>query len=140
LSFFLSSEEDEIFFGNKSQKEERGAFAKSSRRDTLCMTDLDRERRRSFNVQGKKGRGSRFSEKEIIGHKSSSGSSSFYSQENSIAEEDENDVFVESCSDEVVQVDEVSSTILDDGAELEIAPTNVTGLEILCNALAHFIF
>jgi len=132
-SVIQDSEEDEIFFGNKSQKEERGAFAKSSRRDTLCMTDLDRERRRSFNVQGKKGRGSLFSENEIIGHKSSSGSSSLYSQENSIAEEDENEVFVESCSDEVVQVDEVSSTILDDGAELEIethklsAPTNVTG-------------
>jgi len=130
-SYLQDSEEDEIFFGNKSTKESKAPFSKSSRRDTICMTEMDKGRRRSFNVGGKKARDTTSQQDVVRGY---SQSSSLYSQENSITEEeeeDDEDVFEEPS---IVQVDEISSSIIDTGGELEIEigttddnDNNVTG-------------
>merc|ERR1719233_1742142 len=85
------------------------------------MTELDKGRRRSFNVGSKKGRDAT-SQQDVV--RGCSQSSSLYSKENSITEEeeeDEDDVFGESS---VVQVDEISSSIIDIGGELEIEVGN----------------
>ena len=81
------------------------------------MTEMDKGRRRSYNIGGRKGRETASQQDTSRG--SSSKSSSLYSQENSITEEEEEDdnVFRESS---VVQVAEISSTIIDVGGELEI--------------------
>jgi len=127
-SYLQDSEEDEIFFGNKSTKESKAPFSKSSRRDTICMTEMDKGRRRSFNVGGRKVRDATSQQDVVRGY---SQSSSLYSQENSITEEEEEDVFEEPS---VVQVDEISSSIIDTGGEIEIEvgttddnDNNVTG-------------
>jgi len=118
-SVLQDSDEDEIFFGNKSSKETSAPFAKSSRRDTICLTDVDNSRRRSFNPAGRrKSREFLMSQPVIEGGRTSS--SSLCSQENSITEEEEEDDVFGNHS--MVQVLEVTSTIPDDdGEELEIA-------------------
>jgi len=126
-SYLQDSDEDEIFFGNRSTKESKAPFSKSSRRDTICMTEMDKGRRRSYNIGGRKGRETASQQDTSRG--CSSKSSSLYSQENSITEEEEEDdnVFRESS---VVQVAEISSTIIDVGGELEIEvgdQNNITG-------------
>ena len=92
------------------------------------MTEMNKGRRRSFNVGVKKGRDAPSLQDMSRGN---SQSSSLYSQEDSITEEEEEDVFGESS---VVQVDEISSTCIDAGGELEIEvgtaddnDNNVTG-------------
>ena len=87
------------------------------------MTEMDKGRRRSYNIGGRKGRETASQQDTSRG--SSSKSSSLYSQENSITEEEEEDdnVFGESS---VVQVAEISSTIIDVGGELEIEVGNQT--------------
>jgi len=131
-SYLQDSEEDEIFFGNKSTKETKAPFAKSSRRDTICMTEMNKGRRRSYNVGGRKGRDAAPSLQDMS--RGSSQSSSLYSQENSITEEEEEEDDVVFGESSVVQVDEISSTCIDAGGELEIEvgtaddnDNNVTG-------------
>jgi len=114
-SVLQDSDEDEIFFGSKTAKETSAPYAKSSRRDTICLTDVETSRRRSFKPAGRrKSREILLSQPVLQRDKTSS---SLYSQENSIAEEEEDEVFGSSSS---VQVLEVSSTVSDDGGELEI--------------------
>jgi len=117
-SVLQDSDEEEIFFGNKSSKESKGIYAKCTRRDTICLTEVDTQRRRSFNVTGRqKSRDVLLSQPANKDRKSSS-RSSLYSQENSITEEDdEDDVFNDS---PIIQGGEITSTVFDECDEIEL--------------------
>lgn len=117
-SVIQDSEEDEIFFGNKSTKEKKGTYAKCTRRDTICLTDVDTKKRRSFNVSGRtKARDALMSTQPASRARESSSRSSLYSQENSIMEEEDEDDCVFAVP--YIQVEEVTSTVFDECEEIE---------------------
>jgi len=117
-SVIQDSEEDEIFFGNKSTKEKKGTYAKCTRRDTICLTDVDTKKRRSFNVSGRtKARDALMSTQPASRARGSSSRSSLYSQENSIMEEEDEDDCVFAVPN--IQVEEVTSTVFDECEEIE---------------------
>jgi len=129
-SYAQDSEEEEIFFGNVSEKEKIKS-TKFKRRDTVSLSDSVTEWRK-LNLKGFER-----SQDSLLSVSSGSGSShrrsSLYSQENSITEEENDEVFEEDSMDVDADSHDNDKECLEASSnpgEVEISSQSYTTIEI----------